>query len=139
MLKLRVETKNHPILSIDYGRRYWGFAVSDSSGAVAMPLRPFINRSERLAKQHIHKLIADYHVQQILLGNPVHPDGFNTDTMQRVAKLAAELRQNLGLPVILWNEMSTSKLAALSKLPENAQHSEAARILLQEYLTQPQN
>lgn len=76
-------------------------------------------------------------VSTVLLGTPMNiTDGDLNDVQAEIAELETLLR-NHNLQVVTWEESYTSKLAAekyQGKKDKQLIHSEAARIMLQEYL-----
>lgn len=68
------EESNERILSIDYGSKRIGFAVSDESHLFATPLPMSLNRPPQIW-QEIDVIIKEKNVSQILIGYPSTADG----------------------------------------------------------------
>ncbi|MBW7953401.1 MAG: Holliday junction resolvase RuvX [Candidatus Dojkabacteria bacterium] len=122
-------------LSIDYGLSKTGIAVSDEYGIVAKALETIKAKDKSKLLRTLKELISKYKIEVIVLGLPV---GYYGDTEQTTLTrgFAEELSKETGLKVILWDESYSSKkaeLGARSRKRENSD-SEAARIILQEYL-----
>jgi putative holliday junction resolvase len=130
------------ILAIDFGLRRMGLAVSDPLGLTAqgLPTLEGANAGVRLAQ--LIKLIRDYGVQEVVIGNPLSKDGTATAMSLRVAKFAERLRRHLSCEVNLWDERLTSAEAnrmlrssgiGIAKR-QRAVDRVAATLILQNYL-----
>jgi putative Holliday junction resolvase len=96
------------ILAIDYGSRRMGLAVSDPLGITAQGLETLQRRNKRSDFAQLGRLIRQYQVQEIVLGNPLRMSGEIGPQAEKVAEFAEQLRQNFNLPVHLWDERLTS-------------------------------
>ncbi|HEX7285127.1 MAG TPA: Holliday junction resolvase RuvX [Candidatus Angelobacter sp.] len=96
------------ILAIDYGSRRMGLAVSDPLGITAQGLETLERRNKRSDFARLEKLIREYRVREIVLGNPLRMSGEEGAQSQKVAEFAEELRRRFELPVHLWDERLTS-------------------------------
>lgn len=130
------------ILSIDYGRRRTGLAVTDplqlvAGGLCTVPtaeLLPFIVR-----------YVAEHDVQTIVVGQPTQTDGLPSENWPRVQAFLGRLRQQLPqIQVELFDERFTSCLAHQAMLqaglPRHKRQDRAlvdqisATIILQSYM-----
>jgi putative Holliday junction resolvase len=96
------------ILAIDYGSRRMGLAVSDLLGITAQGLETLERRNKRSDFARLEKLVREYQVREIVLGNPLRMSGEQGTQSQKVAEFADELRRRFELPVYLWDERLTS-------------------------------
>lgn len=98
------------VLALDFGTARTGVAVSDPTGVLVRPLDPVLkaNSSDGLAS--IADLVASLEVTRIVVGLPV---GLQGDTVQteRSRSFAARLRQHVDVPVELFDERFTSRMA----------------------------
>ena len=130
------------ILSIDYGDRRIGLAVSDPLGITAQGLDTLVVNSRKDAMRRIFQVIATWEATTILLGMPLNMDGTRGQRAEEVVVLAERLRSDTGLPVILWDERLTSQAAIRTlhrlgvKLKGRKRDVDriAATMMLQEYL-----
>jgi putative holliday junction resolvase len=97
------------ILAIDFGLRRLGLAVSDPLGLTAQGL-PTIQGADNAdrASELIAKLVDEFDVREVLIGNPLSKDGAETAMSRRVAKFASRLRRRISREVKLWDERLTS-------------------------------
>jgi putative Holliday junction resolvase len=102
------------ILALDLGRRRVGSAVSDELGITAQGLECFEikGRQDLLAK--IKEYQRQFTITAIVLGKPSHLDGSPTDLSRMVDDTKIFLERCLELPVHLYDERFTSKIAQQS-------------------------
>jgi putative Holliday junction resolvase len=130
------------ILAIDYGSRRMGLAVSDELGITAQGIETLQRRNRRSDFGRLQRVIREYQVQEIVLGNPLRMSGEEGAQSKKVAEFAEQLRQKFNLPVHLWDERLTS--AEANRLLREAEISQekrtqavdrmAATLILQSYL-----
>ncbi len=96
------------ILAIDYGSRRMGLAVSDALGITAQGLETLERKNKRADFGRLERIIREYQIREIVLGNPLRMSGQEGIQSQKVAEFAEELRQRFELPVHLWDERLTS-------------------------------
>jgi putative holliday junction resolvase len=96
------------ILAIDYGSRRMGLAVSDALGITAQGIETLERKNKRADFGRLERIIREYQVCEIVLGNPLRMSGQEGTQSQKVAEFAEELRQRFELPVHLWDERLTS-------------------------------
>lgn len=129
------------ILAIDYGRRHIGLAISDELALTASPLPVMQRKNRRDDSRRLQKLLGEYQVGLVLVGNPIHLSGRQSDMAEEAARFAERLEKNLGVKVELLDERLTSweaeQISRDTRGSRNKkQHvdSMAAAILLREYL-----
>lgn len=128
------------ILSIDFGLKRVGTALSDPLKIIASPYRLLENTPE--LEFHLKSIIVDENVELVILGDPGDSDS-NKTVKQGVVRLKAYI-EKLGVKVILWDETYTSVMAAArikeSGLKKKKRQNKglidvnSAVILLEEYL-----
>jgi len=120
------------ILCIDYGSRHIGLAISDEREIVAARLPSLTIKRPNDLIDGLQNLRANIVFEKILFGLPA--EGENKTKIEEIAKI---VRENLDIAVEFWNEDYSSKRAekgTSKKFKKEKSHSEAARIILQEYL-----
>ena len=98
------------LLGIDHGVKRIGLAVSDPTGLIARELRVYTRRTRAEDFTLIAQIAHDEGVAGVIVGLPSNldlPDGVESQAAT-VQRWAAELRQSLSLPVVLWDEQMTS-------------------------------
>lgn len=96
------------ILAIDLGSRRIGLAVSDALGITAQGLPTLHRTSKREDLFQLKKVIHQYQIAEIVLGNPVRMSGEEGTASERSQQFAELLRTKFKLPVHLLDERLTS-------------------------------
>jgi len=130
------------ILALDLGRRRVGSAVSDALGITAQGLECFEIRGRQDLLSKIREYQQQFTITAIVLGKPSHLDGSPTDLSRMVDETKVFLERILELPVHLYDERFTSKIAQQSlhqsgrKLKHNKHllDKTAATIILTDFL-----
>ncbi len=128
------------LLAIDYGDRYIGLAATDVEGKISYRYGT-IDQKQRNALQAIAAIVAKEHVTCVLVGIPRNLQGEETEQTRKTQAFASRLRKKLDLSVeIVEVDETLTSIAAQQVLQyeggtKEAEHSEAARLLLVEYLT----
>jgi len=130
------------ILALDVGDVYIGVAVSDPLGITAQAL-PTIKRSSLEEDlQKIVDLLSTMEVKEIVIGLPRTLKGTSSVQTEKVQEFAQKLKEKLHLPVTLFDERFTTKIALRQLHSGNKKPSRkkgladrvAAVIILQDYL-----
>ena len=130
------------ILSLDYGTKRIGIAISDELKMIAQPLEflpaePFSGFIARL-----EELLAEKEVELILVGLPRNMNGTYGDAAAKVEEFIANLQAAVSVPIKTWDERLTSAQANRLLLEGRVRRNDrktkvdqlAAAILLQSYL-----
>lgn len=128
-------------MSIDYGQRRSGVAVSDPLQIVAGGLDTVETHA---LIDYILKYIASEDVERIVVGMPVQNNGLPSENAARVRAFADALRKKVVIPVEFYDERFTSVLAHKAMLAgglhKKARRDKAlvdkisATIILQSYM-----
>jgi putative Holliday junction resolvase len=138
------------ILSLDYGERRIGVALSDPSRTIATPFTTLHRRTgKRPPWPEIQKLIADNDVGEAVIGLPLALSGEETEWTAEVRAFGADLARRTGLEVSWMDERMTSVAAERSirsmGLKRTQRESKeridaaAAALILESYLTLRRN
>jgi putative Holliday junction resolvase len=99
------------LLGIDFGAARTGLALSDPLGMTCSPLEVVHERDQDRLLERIRKVVDENQVTEMVVGHP-RPLAGGTNPQQQAAEAFAELlSMRLRLPVHLWDERFTSKLA----------------------------
>jgi putative Holliday junction resolvase len=126
------------ILAIDYGQKNIGLAITDEYAKMALPYDTIQNNGADLVIKKLQEIIKEESVGEILVGVPTSLHGEHTDSIELKGFLK-NLKNKIGLPVILIDERMSSKMADHFKTDKNfkksgARDKVAASIILQSYL-----
>lgn len=99
------------ILGLDYGSKTVGVAVSDPLGFTAQGVETIRRKSENKMRQtlaRIEEVIAQYQVEEIVLGLPKNMNNTLGDRAEKSLELKETLERRTGLPVVMWDERLTT-------------------------------
>lgn len=130
------------ILSIDYGEKRIGLALSDPLNIVATPLDTLVYEDDKIMLNQIAELVISRDVTCILVGYPYGLKRHKTIQTKKVDDFIARLRSAVSVEIIPWDERFTSSEAEDILRLKGLKPSKnkklidqmAARIILQEYL-----
>jgi putative pre-16S rRNA nuclease len=130
------------VMGLDVGEKKIGVAISDALLLTAQA-RPTLHRKNLKSDISIlARLAEENEVHEIVIGQPLHMSGRESQQSEKVARFAEELRNALKLPIVFWDERLTS-FAAEQHLEEmglkwrqRRDHIDkiAAMMILQSYL-----
>ena len=96
------------ILSLDYGQRRIGVAVSDPLGVTAQPFDTWEGLGFNQIVEKIGLLITQIEIEKIIIGLPLTLKGEKGPSVKKVEQFAERLKRRIAIPVILWDERLTS-------------------------------
>lgn len=129
------------VLGIDPGEVRIGVAVSDETRAIAFPVCT-LERKKRDVVSDLTLAIAEYEIDQLVVGLPLRLDGTEGEAARRARVLGEELAAGLGLGVVYWDERLTTaaaerglrELGLDGRVRRDVVDQSAAALLLQSYL-----
>ncbi len=123
------------ILALDYGSARCGVALSDPTGTIATPLAPIARVATRAGIGRVAALVRERAVERIVVGLPLSLAGSETSQTAETRAFAERLRARLpDVPVELYDERLTTRLAARDPSRNASEDSRAAAHLLQSWL-----
>ena len=99
------------IMGLDFGSVTVGVAISDELLLTAQGIETIRREKEnqlRKTYQRIEELIAEYKVEQIVLGYPKNMNNTIGERALKSEEVAKDLERRTGLPVVLWDERLTT-------------------------------
>lgn len=129
------------ILGLDVGDRRIGVAVSDLLG-LAQPVLTLVRSNRRRDLKSLARIVRKHNCTHIVIGNPLYMSGDLSPQAAKVHAFAEILRQELELPITLWDERLTTTEAHRHLYASGRPGSEhrqvvdqvAAVLILQSYL-----
>ena len=136
------EESDRRVLALDVGERRIGVAVGDPTGLLATPIDTVDGEKESLALDEVVRLIAEYEVEEIVVGLPLSLSGRSGAQARRVREFAEAIGRRAPVQVIFQDERYSSVQAERllrdsEKRPSRDKgriDSAAAAIILQSYL-----
>ena len=121
------------VVALDYGSARCGVAVSDPTRTLATPLDPVLWPATRKGFGRLVALIEELDAGTVLVGLPLSLSGGDSDQTRETRAFVQRLSDRLNLPIEVYDERFTTKLARLSG-GVKAEDSRAAAVLLEEWL-----
>jgi putative Holliday junction resolvase len=133
------------VLAFDFGEKFTGVAVGETSVRMAHPLGLIEALSKAARMEQIERLIAEWKPGLLVVGLPFSMDGTEHELTRRCRRFARALAARFKLPVELVDERLSSAAAeeALRAAGKGGRkhklhtHQVSAQIILQSYLDEP--
>ena len=124
-------------LSIDYGEKHIGIAVSNEDSTMAFPLVTLSNDSTLIPK--LQAIIAEKQIGAIIMGESKDYQGKENPIMEKARAFATEIEVKTNLPLHFEPEFMTSTEARHIQGGGEKTHASAAALILKSYLDKKQN
>ena len=121
------------VLALDHGSARCGAAISDPSGTLATPLRAVERPDTKKGLAALARLAEESGAERIVVGLPLTLAGAEGEQAGRARTFAERLERRVSIPVELYDERMTTRLAERSGGHGDAD-SRAAAHLLESYL-----
>lgn len=129
------------VIGLDPGSKRIGVALSDATGTIASP-HTVIDRSGEDVAARLRTLCAEYEVERIVVGLPLHLSGREGPAVEEARALAELAREATGLPLDMHDERFTTVTAENVLVEAGVRRRKrreirdmvAATVLLQSYL-----
>ncbi len=121
------------VLALDYGSARCGCALSDPTGTLATPVEPVLRPASRRGFRALAALVREREVGRVVVGLPLGLSGEDTAQTAETRAFAERLRDALDVPVSLYDERFTTKIAERAG-GQAAEDSRAAAVLLDDWL-----
>jgi len=141
-------------MSLDYGSRTIGVAVTDPMQLIVSPLETVVRDQENKLRESLRRIVGiarEQDAELILLGLPLHMDGRQGERAEKTIEFKHLLERRLEaaglqLPVVLWDERLTTAAAddilSESEIPQEDRKKYidkiAAALLLEDWLAAKQ-
>jgi putative Holliday junction resolvase len=125
------------VLALDYGRARCGCAVSDPTGVLASPIEAVRGPSTRRGLARLRTLVRELGAERVVVGLPLSLSGRDSSQTAETREFAARLEQELPVPVELYDERLTTRLAARTGGRADEDSRAAAHLLESWLASQP--
>ncbi len=122
------------VLALDYGSARCGVAVSDPTGTLATPLEPVLRPGTRKGFRRVVELVGELGAERVIVGLPLSLRGGDSAQTSETRAFAERLEAAVAVPVELYDERFTTRLAGRAGGSASLD-SRAAAVLLDEWLT----
>lgn len=125
------------VLALDYGSGVCGCALSDPTGTLATPIDPIASPDSRRGLAALVSLVLECGAEHVVVGLPLSLRGRDTEQTVKTREFARRLSARLGddVPVELYDERFTTRIAASERGARASEHSRAAAVLLESWLS----
>ncbi len=121
------------VLALDHGAARCGVALSDPTGTVATPLEPVLRPDTRRGLQRVRAVVEETAAERVVVGLPLSLRGEDTDQTRAARAFAERLGLQVAVPVELYDERFTTRIAARGG-GSASEDSRAAAVLLEDWL-----
>ena len=101
--------KKSRLIGIDPGGKRIGIAISDENKIVATPYTTIIKENYTNMISQISKIVEEYKIDGIVVGNPINMDGSEGPSSQSAKDLAKNLSKDITENITLWDERLSSQ------------------------------
>ena len=101
--------KKSRLIGIDPGGKRIGIALSDENKIVATPYTTIIKENYRDLVDQIKKIVKEYDIDGIVIGNPINMDGTEGPSSQSAKDLAKNISKDITENITLWDERLSSQ------------------------------
>ena len=122
------------VLALDYGSARCGCALSDPTGVLATPIEPVLRPATRRGLARLRALARERGVERVVIGLPLSLSGEDSAQTAETRAFAGTLERELRVPVELYDERFTTRLAERTG-GEASEDSRAAAHLLEGWLS----
>ena len=95
---------NRPIISLDYGEKRVGIAISDADCSIALPNEVYERNKTNKDFLYIKEFIEKNNVQAVLIGMPYNMDGSEGEQCKIVRDFSKKLLEFINISIIYWDE-----------------------------------
>ena len=135
------------ILAVDYGDARTGLAICDAGELLASPVGVIQSHRMDEVVQKATEAAREQRAERIVVGNPINMNGTRGPRSELCQEFAAKREEAAGLPVVLWDERSTTVTAigylnatdTRGKKRKAVVDAVAATIILESYLAWRKN
>ena len=101
--------KKSRLIGIDPGGKRIGIALSDENKIVATPYTTIIKENYRDLVYQIKKIVKEYDIDGIVIGDPINMDGTEGPSSQSAKDLAKNLSKDITENITIWDERLSSQ------------------------------
>lgn len=135
------------IMAVDYGDARTGLAVCDRTEFLASPVGVIHERDFAATAQKVSFAVREYDVKLVVVGHPKNMNGTVGERAEKCERFANLLQNLIEVPVVLWDERSTTVTAhsylnetnTRGKKRKEVVDAVAATIILESYLAYRRN
>ena len=117
------------VLGLDIGDKTIGIAISDPLGYTAQGITTIRRKSEAMDMEELKKICKEYSVDTIVSGLPKNMNNTIGPQGEKVIKLCEVIKQNIDIPIIMWDERLTTVAANRAMLEADLSRAKRKKIV----------
>lgn len=117
------------VLGLDIGDKTIGIAISDPLGYTAQGITTILRKSEAMDLEKLVTICREYSVDTIVSGLPKNMNNTLGPQGEKVIKLCEIIKQNIQIPLIMWDERLTTVAANRAMLEANLSRAKRKKIV----------
>ena len=126
------------LIGLDLGSKRIGVSICDDKQSIATPFKTINKKNTNQLIQELIKLVKEYNIKGIIIGNPINMDGSMGRSAQSVNDVSKNIDKAIDVDVCLWDErlstvgafnLSSQLDINVSKREKNIDQNAAAFIL----------
>ena len=98
-------------MAVDYGDAHTGLACCDRTQTLASPIGVIDERNFQTCVEKVAAAAVEYKVGEVVVGNPINMNGTYGPRSEKCRMFADMLQNFLEIPVVMWDERSTTVTA----------------------------
>ena len=132
------QSETSRLIGLDLGSKRIGVSICDEKQSIATPFKTINKTNTNKLIEELKKMINEYDIKGIVIGNPINMDGSLGPSAQSVNDISKNIDQNVDVDVCLWDErlstvgafnLSSQLDVNVSKREKNIDQNAAAFIL----------
>ena len=132
------QSETSRLIGLDLGSKRIGVSICDENQSIATPFKTIIKTNTNELIDKLKKLIEEYNIKGIVIGNPINMDGTLGRSSQSVNDVSNNIDKAIDIDVCLWDErlstvgafnLSSQLDVNVSKREKNIDQNAAAFIL----------
>lgn len=100
------------IIAIDFGQVRTGIAMCDEKETISYPLQVIVEKDENTLVEKIKEIVNNKKAEMVLVGLALNMSGEFGESAKKCKEFAQKLKNSLNIPIALWDERQTTKLAS---------------------------
>lgn len=117
------------VLGLDLGEKTIGVAVSDPLGFTAQGVKTINRKGKKTDIEELKQICQEYQVDTIVLGLPKNMNGTIGPQGEKVISYGEFIKENIGLPLKLWDERLTTVAAHKAMLEADLSRAKRKKIV----------
>ena len=132
------QSENSRLIGLDLGSKRIGVSICDEKQSIATPFKTINKTNTNELIDELKKLIEEYNIKGIVIGNPINMDGTFGRSSQSANDVSNNIDKAIDIDVCLWDErlstvgafnLSSQLDVNVSKREKNIDQNAAAFIL----------